>query len=67
MYEQTQELQPSKIQRLKRYIVECKRVVTVTKKPTNFEFKSIVKVSGLGIILIGAIGFLVHLIEMLLI
>ncbi len=45
------------------FIKECKRVLRVTKKPTSEEFKTIVKVSGLGIIIIGMIGFLILLIK----
>ncbi|MFH1439195.1 MAG: protein translocase SEC61 complex subunit gamma [Candidatus Woesearchaeota archaeon] len=52
-------------QRLGSYIIECKRVLRVTKKPDQEEFKAIVKVSGLGILVIGAIGFLVQLISMI--
>ena len=48
--------------KLKTFFIECKRVFTVTKKPTREELKTIVKVSGIGIIVIGAIGFLVHII-----
>ena len=48
--------------KLKTFFIECKRVFTVTKKPTKEELKTIVKVSGIGIIVIGAIGFLVHII-----
>ncbi len=47
------------INRLKSFIVECKRVFRVTKKPTNEEFKIIVKASGVGILIIGIIGFIV--------
>ena len=43
--------------KLKSFIVECKRVLHVTKKPNATEFKTIVKVSGLGILIIGLIGF----------
>ena len=42
------------------FIKECKRVLTVTKKPNKEEFKTIVKISGVGILLIGLIGFLIH-------
>ena len=49
--------------RLRQYITECVRVVKVTKKPTMTEFKTIVKVSGLGIALIGLVGFLIQLIK----
>lgn len=56
----------SLMQKLKDFITECKRVLMITKKPDQFELKAIVKVSSLGILLIGAIGFLVQLIEILL-
>lgn len=48
--------------KLKNFGIECKRVFLVTKKPTKEEFRAIVKVAGLGILIIGFIGFLVHLI-----
>lgn len=46
---------------LNEFMGECKRVLRVTKKPDAFEFKTIVKVSGLGILVIGFIGFLLTL------
>ncbi|MBN2422906.1 protein translocase SEC61 complex subunit gamma [Candidatus Woesearchaeota archaeon] len=52
--------------RLKSFIIECKRVLRITKKPDNTEFKNIVKVSGLGILVIGMIGFLIQLVRTLL-
>jgi protein transport protein SEC61 subunit gamma and related proteins len=48
---------------LKSFAIECSRVLKVTKKPTNEEFKVIVKVSALGMLLIGFIGFLIQLIR----
>ncbi len=55
----------SKLKRIwssfKTFIIECRRVFQVTKKPTNEELKTIVKISGLGMIAIGAIGFLIQL------
>lgn len=51
--------------RLKNFIYKCKIVLRVTKKPTKDEFKTIVKVSGLGIIIIGLIGFIVQIIKQL--
>ena len=51
--------------KLKTFALECKRVFIVTKKPTKEEFKTIVKVSGLGMILIGLVGFLLILIKQL--
>ncbi len=47
--------------RLKSFMYECIRVFKVTKKPGPDEFKVIVKVSGIGILLIGLIGFLIQI------
>jgi len=51
------------IQKIKEFGKECIRVLKVTKKPTNEEFKTIVKVSGLGILLIGLVGFIIQVIK----
>ena len=51
---------PGKIERLKAFIMECRRVLRVTKKPDKQEFYTIVKISAIGIAIIGFIGFLVH-------
>lgn len=47
--------------KLKKFGQECIRVLRVTKKPSSEEFKVIVKISGIGIILIGLIGFIVQM------
>lgn len=52
------------LQKIKNWYYEYKRVVLVTKKPTREEFIVIVKVSGLGILLIGLIGFIIQMIEL---
>jgi protein transport protein SEC61 subunit gamma and related proteins len=52
--------------RIKRFFKETIRVLRITKKPNKEEFKSIVKVTGLGIIIIGLIGFFIFLIKQLL-
>lgn len=44
--------------KFKSFFNECLRVVKITKKPDSFEFKTIVKVAGLGILTIGLMGFL---------
>ena len=51
---------PGKLDRLKSFITECKRVLRVTKKPDRQEFTTIVKISSIGMAIIGVIGFLVH-------
>lgn len=48
--------------KLKSFALECKRVLRVTKKPGSDEYKIIVKVSGIGMIIIGAIGFFIYII-----
>ncbi len=52
------------IQKIKNWYYEYKRVILVTKKPTKEEFIVIVKVSGLGILLIGLIGFVIQMVEL---
>jgi len=47
---------------LKKFIKECKRVWTITKKPTNEEYQVMIKVAGLGILAIGLIGFIISII-----
>ncbi|PIN86948.1 protein translocase SEC61 complex subunit gamma [Candidatus Woesearchaeota archaeon CG10_big_fil_rev_8_21_14_0_10_44_13] len=49
--------------KLKEFIVECRRVLMVTKKPNVAEFKTIVKVSGLGIGIIGLVGFIIFFLK----
>ncbi len=44
--------------KIKAFFKECVRVIKILKKPNAQEFSSIVKVTGLGIIIIGVIGFL---------
>jgi len=53
-------------QKLKDFVRECRRVLKITKKPDAVEFKTIVKISGLGIIVIGLIGFAIHFVKELL-
>ena len=54
-----------KTRQLKAFYAECVRVFKITKKPTKKEYQAIMKVSGLGILLIGFIGFIVHVINQL--
>ncbi|HLG23871.1 MAG TPA: protein translocase SEC61 complex subunit gamma [Candidatus Nanoarchaeia archaeon] len=56
---------PSWTYRLKAFISECSRVLKITKKPNTSEFKTTVKVSGLGILVIGMIGFVIQMIKLL--
>lgn len=44
------------------FLKSCKRVLKVATKPSKEEFFKTSKVTGLGILLIGAIGFVIFLI-----
>lgn len=46
---------------MKRKFKEYSRVLKITKKPDRQEFISIVKITGLGTIIIGAIGFAIFM------
>jgi protein translocase SEC61 complex gamma subunit len=45
--------------KIKEFFEKCVRVWHILKKPDNKEFKTIAKVSALGILAIGAIGFII--------
>jgi protein transport protein SEC61 subunit gamma-like protein len=47
------------IEKVKSFIIQSKRVWHLLRKPTSAEFKAVAKVSALGILIIGAIGFLI--------
>ncbi|MAG45245.1 MAG: protein translocase SEC61 complex subunit gamma [Nanoarchaeota archaeon] len=55
------EYNPTLYSRFKSFILESKRVFRVTKKPTMEEYKAIVKVSAIGIAIIGILGFLIQI------
>jgi protein transport protein SEC61 subunit gamma-like protein len=46
---------------LKSFYEKCKRVWMVLKKPTRDEFLKVAKVSAVGILVIGVIGFLISI------
>ncbi len=51
--------------RIKRFLKETVRVLRITKKPSKEEYKSLVKVTGIGISIIGIIGFVIFLLKYL--
>lgn len=57
-----EEQKPGLKTKLKSGAKEYKRVLKITKKPTRDEFKTIVKISGIGILAIGFIGFIIQMI-----
>lgn len=50
------------LQQLTEFIGKCSRVISVMRKPTNEEFKIIAQASGIGLLLIGFLGFAVSII-----
>jgi len=46
---------------IKGFLEDTKRIFTISKKPTKEEFLAMLKVVGIGIIIIGIIGYLVSL------
>ena len=47
------------IEDLKAFAAKSKRVWLVLKKPSRKEFEMVAKVSAIGVLLLGAIGFLI--------
>lgn len=45
--------------KLQSFIVQSVRVWHVLKKPSSEEFKMVAKVSGIGILALGALGFII--------
>lgn len=54
------------INKITRFTLECVRVFKITRKPTKEEFKMIVKMSGIGIAIIGLLGFFITYLKELL-
>ncbi|HIP15924.1 MAG TPA: protein translocase SEC61 complex subunit gamma [Methanothermococcus okinawensis] len=49
-----------KIERLKSFLNQCKRVLMVLRKPTTEEYLNVAKVTGLGICFLGMLGYIIH-------
>jgi len=47
--------------KLKTFIIESRRVFQITKKPSKEEFTTIVKVTAIGVAVIGFIGFVIQI------
>ena len=45
------------------FLKQCERVLRVSKKPDADEYKTVAKVTGVGIIIIGVIGFIVSILS----
>lgn len=47
---------------MRRFLSNCKRVLRIARKPEKDEYLQVAKITGLGIALIGFIGFLILLV-----
>ena len=56
-----EEYKPNLKAKIKNFIIESISVFKLTKKPNNEEFKTIAKVAGIGTLIIGFVGFLIHI------
>lgn len=50
---------------IKNFLKESWRVLRITKKPNAAEFKTVVKISAIGMLIIGLIGFTLQIINTL--
>lgn len=44
---------------MKEFIAKCARVWHILRKPSYIEFKTVAKISALGILIIGLVGFII--------
>jgi protein transport protein SEC61 subunit gamma-like protein len=53
------------ILKLKNFIKQCRRVLMVSSKPDKEEFNASAKITAIGTVIIGIIGFIIFMIAML--
>jgi protein transport protein SEC61 subunit gamma-like protein len=50
------------MERIKSFLVQCSRVWSVLRKPSMNELKMVTKVSAIGLLIIGFLGFLISIV-----
>lgn len=50
------------LKKIKEFLISSKRILSISTKPSKKEFWTMSKVIGLGMVIIGVIGFVVKLI-----
>lgn len=55
----SQNFKPGMGTRLKSFYIQSKRVWHLLRKPSNVEFKSIAKISAIGLLALGLLGFII--------
>ncbi len=51
---------------ISQFLRQCRRVLYVSRRPDMDEYVNVAKVTGIGIIIVGVIGFIISLIAQLL-
>ena len=51
---------------ISQFLRQCRRVLYVSRRPDGDEYINVAKVTGIGIIIIGVIGFIISLVAQLL-
>ncbi len=46
---------------IKHHLLEYKRIIKISKKPSKKEFEEVLKITGIGTIIVGFIGFVIQL------
>jgi len=52
----------SQSEKFKSFLAKCKRVWLALKKPSMMEFQSVTKISAIGILILGVLGFLISIV-----
>lgn len=50
---------------ISQFIKQCRRVLIISKRPDRDEYQNVAKITGIGIIIIGVIGFIITLLSQL--
>ncbi|MBW6451307.1 MAG: protein translocase SEC61 complex subunit gamma [DPANN group archaeon] len=50
---------------IKNKLKDFKRVLNITKKPSKAELSMSIKITGIGILLIGLVGFVIYIFAMI--
>ena len=51
---------------ISQFLRQCRRVLYVSRRPDMDEYVNVAKVTGIGIIIVGVIGFIISLVAQLL-
>ncbi|AFZ70280.1 protein translocase SEC61 complex gamma subunit, archaeal and eukaryotic [Caldisphaera lagunensis DSM 15908] len=55
------------LEKIKEYLSAWKRIILLSRRPDEEEFNLLTRLSLLGFVIVGAIGYIIHLIYVLLI